>query len=101
MLMSDNYLIKQVVNEIIDNFIKTTKEICTCSICRKRMFDMVTERLTERHKFTQEDVSYARVQGIDIQLKADAVKELNNITKNSPGNFHDTQSEDTANINKK
>ena len=88
--MSDNYFIKQAIGEVIDDFLRDTKGICTCDICKKRMSDMVTKRLAGRYKLTKEDVSYARIQGIDIQLKADAVKELNNIAKNSPGNFHDT-----------
>ena len=87
--MGDNYFIKQAVGEVIDDFLKRTKGICNCDVCKNKMFDMVIERLAERYKLKKDDVSYARIQGIDIQLKADAVKELNNIAENSPGDLHD------------
>ena len=87
--MSDNYFIKQAIREVMDEFLKNKKGICTCDICRKKMLDMAAERLERKYKFSNEDVSYARIQGVDVQLKVDAIKELNNIVDNSPGNFHD------------
>ena len=81
--MEDNYLIRQIVSDIIDDFLKRTEGICASNSCRERMLNKVTERLAARYKFTEKDLPYVRIQGGDIQLKADAVKELNNVIRDN------------------
>ncbi len=87
--MSDHYLIRQIIDEAINDFFAANKKVCDCDSCRRRIADKLLDRLTVRYNFTKDDLSYARIQSIDIQIKAEALRELTSLFKNNPSLFHE------------
>ncbi len=87
--MNDHYLIRQIIDEAINDFFAANKEACSCDSCRKRIAERLLDKLTLRYNFTKDDLSYARIQSIDIQIKAEALRELTSLLQNNPSLFHE------------
>ena len=86
--MQSHYFIKQIIKEVTNSFLGNAQEVCSCDICRSKMIDILLQQLGNKYQFTDKGIPYTRVQGIDVQIKAEVIKELTLIIAANPRGFH-------------
>ena len=85
--MQSHYFIKQIIEEVTNSFLSNAQEVCSCNICRKKMINILLQQLGNKYQFTDKDIPYTRVQGTDVQIKAEVIKELTLIIAANPRGF--------------
>ncbi len=84
--MAASRFIKEIVTEVFDNLFSDDQGICKYEDCRKKITESVSERLAAKYHVEDEKPTYSRIQGVDIQLKAEAAREIAYLLRDN--NFH-------------
>ena len=70
-----NYM-EDVAGFVIDDMLGNTEGICRCSKCRLDILAIALNKLPSKYVVTEKGRVYAKITELELQLKADMVKEL-------------------------
>ena len=68
-----NYM-ENIVKEVLDTIFIKREDVCKCEQCKLDIITWSLNHLTSKYIATPKGKAYARIQGVDLQLKADALK---------------------------
>ncbi|MCP4650595.1 MAG: late competence development ComFB family protein [PVC group bacterium] len=70
-----NYL-EFVVDEAVDNFFKSTKDICKCEQCKLDITALVLNRMPARYIVTAKGRIMTKLKETEIQFQVDVLREI-------------------------
>jgi hypothetical protein len=81
-------IMTETIEEVLRNTVYNRTDLCQCDKCRTAVKHYIIMQLIAKYKNAAKDLGHVRVQGNDIELKADAAKEmphaLNQIKQHPP-----------------
>ncbi|MFH1768908.1 MAG: hypothetical protein ABH858_07090 [Candidatus Omnitrophota bacterium] len=66
---------KEIVKEVVTDFL-AKKDNFQAQIPKEKLEEMVFNRLASKYKAVDENPTYSRIQSTDIQIKAEAAREI-------------------------
>ena len=86
--MESHKFIEHIVKEVVTDIMSKNKDICNCSRCHSEVLSKISKILLSSSYISQMIGGLSRrAQGIDVQIKAEAARELSKILaelKNNP-----------------
>lgn len=73
--MDINIILKQTVNEVLEDAFNFRKDVCRCEECVKKVRGLAIEKLSIKYNNLSDD-KHIRVQGVDAQMRVDAAREI-------------------------
>lgn len=70
-----NYM-EKIVSELLSDILIQRSDLCKCEKCRLEIMARTLNHLPPRYLITQEGKAHSRIQGVDNQFKADALREM-------------------------
>jgi len=78
--MDGETFIKTLVDEVLAQYLHGQEQICGCERCREKIAALTFDALAKNRYVTdQKNHPSRRVQGVDGQLKIEAIRELSKI----------------------
>jgi hypothetical protein len=78
--MEDQKFIENIVKEVVTDIMSKNKDICHCADCHNAVLDKISKILLSSTYISQMICGLnRRAQGIDVQIKAEAARELSKI----------------------
>ena len=67
---------EDIVEEVLEHTLLRRKDACKCRKCKLDIMALALNRLPPKYVVTQKGRVYTKLQGTDLQFKADVIREI-------------------------
>jgi hypothetical protein len=91
--MESHKFIEHIIKEVVTDIMSKNKDICRCHHCHNEILNKILKTLLASSYISELSASLSRrAQGVDVQIKAEAARELSKILVDLKKNpIHPTQ----------
>jgi hypothetical protein len=86
--MESHKFVEHIVKEVVTDIMSKDKNVCRCNHCHNEILNKISKILLASSYISELSASLSRrAQGVDVQIKAEAARELSKILadlKNNP-----------------
>jgi hypothetical protein len=78
--MESHKFIEHIVKEVVTDIMSKNKDVCRCNHCHTEILNKISKILLSSSYISELSASLSRrAQGVDVQIKAEAARELSKI----------------------